>query len=64
MKFPITTQATIRGMFWDDHPEFKRRAGWTQNDYPTDVRAAFCDFIEMLSRNESISEALAGRATL
>lgn len=64
MKFPITNQVYIRGMFWAEYPEFKRRPGWKQNDYPTDVRVCFCDFIEMLRCSESISETLAQRATL
>jgi hypothetical protein len=60
----VTTQRQIRVYFWEIHPQFKRRAGWTQNQYPTDVRVAFCDFVEMLSRGEEISDALAQRATL
>lgn len=64
MKFPITTQAQIRDMFWNEYPEARRRAGWTQNQYPATVRVDFCTFIEMLSRNETISPTLADRATL
>jgi hypothetical protein len=64
MKYPITTQVTIRRMFWNDYPEFKRRAGWTQNDYPADIRLQFCIFVDMLHRSGSMSDDLAGRATL
>jgi hypothetical protein len=65
MKYPITTQKDVRKEFWwlysNDH---KKVPGWTQNDYPTDTRVAFCDFVESLQRNNKISEALAQRATL
>lgn len=64
MKHPCTTQKTIRSMFWHEHPEFDRVPRLTQNDYSADVRQAFCDFVEMLARNETISDALAQRATL
>lgn len=36
----------------------------TQNEYPTDVRVSWCDFVECMYRAGQISEALADRATL
>lgn len=36
----------------------------TQNEYPTDTRVAWCDFVDHMERDRQISEALASRATL
>lgn len=60
----MTNQKQIREAFWEAHPMFTRRPGWTQNDYPTDVRVAFVFYIDHLERDGEISGALAGRATL
>ena len=77
MTYQITTQAESRKLFWEQNPQFKRgvrlagKSGgrkvyvdMTQNDYPTDVRVAFCDFVDYLQRDGQISEALAERVTL
>lgn len=73
----ITTQKDLRAAFWEAHPQYKRGVKFagmangrklyvekTQNEYPTDVRVAWCDFVDNMRRNGQISEALAGRATL
>lgn len=60
----ITTQRQLRKEFWRYYPELKRIPGKTQNEYPTDVRVAWCDFVERTYRAGQISEALADRATL
>lgn len=64
----ITTQKTVRTEFWHQHqhqhPQFERVSGWTQKKYDTDIRMAFCDFVESLSRSEQISQDLAFRVTL
>ncbi len=60
----ITTQAEVRAFFWETHTGFTRKPGRTQNDYPCDIRMAFCDFVESLSRSGVISEALARKVTL
>jgi hypothetical protein len=60
----ITTQKTVRTEFWNSHPHFERVSGWTQNKYDTDIRMAFCDFVESLSRSEQINQDLAFRVTL
>lgn len=36
----------------------------TQNEYKTDIRVAWCDFVEAMYQSGQISEALAQRATL
>lgn len=60
----ITTQKELRGMFWEQYPEFRRIPGKTQNDYPVDVRVAWCDFIEHMYRSGQITQAMVDRATL
>ena len=60
----ITTQIALRKSFWEDHPQYKRIPGKTQNDYPADTRMAWCDYVEYMARIGEISDALAGRATL
>lgn len=60
----ITTQKELRAEFWRANPELKHIPGKTQNEYPTDVRVAWCDFVEHMYRDGQISEALAYRATL
>lgn len=40
------------------------KASYRQNDYPTDVRCKWIDFVDRMARNGTISEALAQRATL
>ena len=62
--YPITNQVTVRKAFWITHPSLKRKPSFTQNDYPTDTRVAFCDFVEQLRRQERISPPLAQRSTL
>lgn len=60
----ITTQRKLREVFWMSNPELKRVPGKTQNDYPTDTRLAWCDYIDNMCRTGMIDEALAQRATL
>ena len=60
----ITTQKALRNEFWYQHPQYKRVAGWKQNNYHTDIRVAWCDFIVTLYRDGTISKGLGERATL
>ena len=60
----ITTQRELRNRFWDANPELKRKPGATQNDYPTDTRVAWCDFVDHMQSEGQIPETLAQRATL
>lgn len=65
MNYPITTKKQIREEFWaSNFVGVIRHPGWTQNDYPTDTRVAFVDYIDYLRRSGYISEELAQRATL
>ena len=66
-----TTQKQVRDAFWHDHagnPNITRRR---ITDYSgkgkmhnTDTRCAFVDYVDMLSSNGDISDALAQRVTL
>ena len=69
----ITTQKQIRESFWLMHPSYKK--GYkknkngnyvpkTQNDYKTDIRVCFCDWVDHLHRDGEISEKLASNVTL
>jgi hypothetical protein len=62
----MTTQTEIRDSFWRHHSQYahERRSNKKQNDYRTDIRVAFVDFVDYLRRDNQISEALAFRATL
>ena len=66
--YPITTQKEIHRLFWETFPDLPRKKikNYSGNGtmYPTDTRCAFTDFIDYLSRDGQISEALAARATL
>ena len=46
MSFQYTTKAQIRESFWEAHPQFRRKGKQTQNQYPTDTRCAFVDYID------------------
>ena len=67
----MTTQAQVRAAFWRDHanvPGITRRKikNYSGNGtmHNTDTRCAFVDYVDMLSRNGDISQALADRVTL
>jgi hypothetical protein len=56
----------IRDYFWELHPEFQheRRSRKRQNDYRTDIRVAWCDCVDSLSKDGRITEKLAAFVTL
>ncbi len=60
----ITTQKALRNEFWCQHPQYKRVSGWKQNNYHTDIRIAWCEFIDNLYQSDQISKGLVERATL
>ena len=57
-------QSQLRAAFWQAFPQFQRRRGATQNDYKTDIRVTWCDFIEAARSNGEITDRVAERATL
>jgi len=67
----MTTQAQVRAAFWRGHenvPGITRRKikNYSGNGtvHNTDTRCAFVDYVDTLSRNGDISQALAARVTL
>lgn len=65
--YSFTNGTQVRDAFWNMFcVEGKPREyrGKSQNELPTDVRCAFVDFVDHLSRDGSISQALASRVTL
>lgn len=67
MKTTYTNQREVRDAFWlvyfvDGKP--RKFYGKSQNELPADVRAGFCDFVDHLAREGTISESLAQRVTL
>ncbi len=60
----ITNQRDLRRAFWEAHKATCARGRLRSGDYPTDTRVAWCDWIDSLCRDGTISEALAQRATL
>ena len=65
-----TTQRQVRRAFWDAHPGMEqaaREAGTLtkgQNAQGTNIRVAFAEYVDLLSRDRQINEALADRVTL
>jgi hypothetical protein len=62
----MKTITAIRNAFWDVHTEFKSefRKTYRQDQYRTDIRCAFVDYVDHLQKNGDISEKLANRVTL
>ncbi len=69
--YRITTQREVRRAFWAAHPDRKRFPQRRITDYRgdgkmhvTDVRCAFSDYVDYLSKEGAISHELAHRVTL
>ena len=62
----MKTITEVRNAFWEAHPQFasERRSKKRQNDYRVDIRVSFCEYLDVLERNQIISEKLADKATL
>jgi hypothetical protein len=56
----------VRDLFFEEFPEFQqeRRCRKSQNEYTTNCRVYWCDFVEMLRRNGDITESQANRIVL
>ncbi len=67
-KYRLTTEKAVRREFWDTHPQAVKRkiTDYSGNGkmHVTDTRCAFTDFVDMLSKDGSISQELAQRVTL
>ena len=70
MRQEYTTQAQVRMGFWETIPDMNRTAerkikrARPLQDFRTDVRCAFVDYVDMLAKDNRMSEALASRVTL
>lgn len=62
----MKTQKEVRAAFWESFPEFKPefRVSKRQNDYRTDIRCAFVDYVDYLNKDGQISDSLTNRVTL
>ena len=62
----MKTFEEIRKNFWDSHPEFDEEynPSLEQNDYCADIRCAFVEHIDHLSKNGEITEEQAYNITL
>jgi len=62
----MKTITEVRNAFWDAHPLFQymRKKSWRQNDYNTNVRCAFVEFVDRLRKDGQVKESLATRVTL
>jgi hypothetical protein len=62
----IKTVEDLRRFFWADHPQFQHqyRAKLKQNSYPADIRTAWVDYVDALSKDGRIPAKLAAYATL
>lgn len=67
-RWQITDQKALRRTFWTTFPHLSRRRipdySGKGKMYCTDTRVAWCDWIDALSKDGVISQALAQRATL
>jgi hypothetical protein len=66
----MKTQTEVRESFWQYLEEIapqlasQRRSRKKQNDYCTDIRCTFVDYVDHLQRESVISEKLANNVTL
>lgn len=56
----------VRDLFFEENPQFahERRCRKPQNEYSTDCRVYWCDFVEFLRRNGDITTKQAERIVL
>lgn len=68
VRYQITTQRELRREFWRQHPHLQRRkiTNYSGNGtmHVTDTRCAWCDWLDALSKDGTIPQELAQRATL
>lgn len=66
----IKTLSDLRNSFWDYLKEVSpslahlRRSSKKQNQYPTDIRMSWVDYIDNMQKDGNITKKLAQRATL
>lgn len=62
----MITQQQVRNSFWENYPQFKSefRKSKRQNEYCTDIRCSFVDYVDYLQKDGHITEKLADKVTL
>ena len=62
----MKTIKQVRAAFWNAHPQFKAdyRKTYKQNQYKTDIRVCFCDWVDSICKDGLITVKLAERVTL
>lgn len=62
----MKTITEVRKAFWNAFPEFKGefRVTKRQNAYNCTIRSAFVQYVDMLERDNEITDSLAKRVTL
>lgn len=62
----MKTITEVRQSFWDAFPQFKDeyKKTYRQNQYCTDIRCAFVDYVDYLHKDGIINDSLAYRVTL
>jgi len=62
----MKTKREIRQAFWQAHPQFQAeyRTRYKQNDYRTDIRVAYTDFVDYLIESGQVSRKLGDNTTL
>jgi hypothetical protein len=60
----MNTLKEVRTAFWNAHPQHTRKGAMKQNNYSTDIRVNFCDYLDQLRKSGEISNKLANNATL
>ena len=66
MTYTYTTEGAVRRAFWQGNSQLRSqfKRGQRQNDYNATIRCEFVQFVDMLARDEHISDSLAQRVTL
>lgn len=64
----IDGEDKVNELFWQEHPEWEEAKPTVKMGddrvYKTDIRVAYCDFVENLVRSGQITEELASEITL
>lgn len=66
MKRNRMTFKQVRDLFFESYPQFKseRRYRKSHNEYSTDCRVYFCNFVDFLHKNGDITDNQAFHLTL
>jgi hypothetical protein len=60
----MNTLKEVRTAFWNAHPQHTQIGGTKANDYSTDIRVNFSDYLDLLHKGGQISNDLLNNATL